>query len=628
MNMNFLNSIDIYGTEFNFTTFNRRKYTSKLGGIMTVISFGMLLALLIVFGQPVWHKKNPGVILQTHDFPNYPMYTLSNSQFPIAFRFENEKKIGVNLEGFVYPALQFIKQKKNHSTNSMDTFSNVFLNYTKCNNDILKNENLTSALENWYCVDWSKDNFTLGGLYDNSNDYINYFKITIFYCKFDGVNYSNCTDYNDLNSLLNGKVKIYYSMMIPDAAIMPADPQTPVSVSLTNMFFTLSPLLMRTDRYYYDSVKVSQDIGWFFEAFNYFQAFSFQRRDTDTQMRTQIDYNDLTKIKTLATTVFYITNKEIEYQINFQKIQYVIANMGGVLKIFTTIFTLLMYYLCAHLRYFHIVNEVFDFNLNLKNNKFEKNQKNSFKIINHNYFTSKKPVYKDNSSVNHIIEHNEEKLNQFKNSEKIKVVSNMKANENIGNENIRVAKNDSMPMVSVANLSKPINSKNSYLVSQKRNSKSFDNHLNVNSYGRFKNYIYNRLPLKIIIKKLCCNYDSKNIASRIYFYAESIIKERLDILYYVRFVNKFDALAGLVLGKEQKACLNYLKNEVMTPESLSIDHFYENVFKSDREYNETEIQSIIQHFKRIQNRSDEPNSIDKKLLDLVNDKIAKSVVDE
>ncbi len=84
-----------------------------------------------------------------------------------------------------------------------------------------------------------------------------------------------------------------------------------------------------------------QDVGWFFEAYNSFRGYTMERRDTDIQMRTKEEYNDPNRIKTIATSVVYISNKINEIQINFQKIQNVFANIGGVLGIFKVMFTIL-----------------------------------------------------------------------------------------------------------------------------------------------------------------------------------------------------------------------------------------------------------------------------------------------
>ena len=113
---------------------------------------------------------------------------------------------------------------------------------------------------------------------------------------------------------------------------------------------------MRTDRYYYQNVKVNQDTGWFSESYRQFSGFSLDKRDTDLQVRTVEDYNDPTKIKTLATAVFALGKRVEELQINFTKIQNLAANVGGVLKILMELFRFILYFYGSKTIYFDIIN--------------------------------------------------------------------------------------------------------------------------------------------------------------------------------------------------------------------------------------------------------------------------------
>jgi hypothetical protein len=610
--MNFLNLIDIYGSTFNFTTFKSGKFNTKLGGLFTLLTLGFSLALFLVFGKPLFYKLNPSVLVQTTDLPSYPQYKLKTNEFPVAFRFENERREILDLSTSLYPYIQYIQQKKNHTTGNMVTYNTTVLNTTACDESKLNSTNLANVLNGWYCIDFSNFmtwNLTLGGLYDNGNDYINYFKVTVFYCKYDGIMYSNCTDYSKINTILNGKVKTYFSMMIPDVAITPQDPARPLTVTATNLFFTLSPLLMRTDRYYYRYVKVNQDVGWFFEEKNDFNGFTMERRDTDIQMRTIEDYNNPNTIKTIATAVFFTNNKINEYQVIFQKIQYVLANTGGIIKLITTVFIILMIIVNEHLRYFYIVAELYDFDV------FDKKGKKILKQIG-----MKDGIVKVRELSSNCLEKSQKFIPEC--NQQLKSIITRKVSENV---------KDSYYI----NTKSFINMNNK--VETEGNTERVELQLKTTSKARIlqRNYVKSKfmkkmkdnqaLNLKIITKKLLCfcRRDNSTI-TLLYDIATTQLQEKLDIIYYLKFTNKFEKFCELFLDYEQRLCLNYLKQDVLSPQDIKIDGILRRqlTYSYEEKYNEKEIFDILLYFSKNKHLDDRNEKL-LKMIDHNFDKVLK-----
>jgi hypothetical protein len=357
----YLQLVDIYGFKFNFTNFGNPTYKTTIGGFFSILTFGFLLALLVIFGRPFFLHLDPNVIVQTIDQDFYPTMNANFENFPIVFRFENEKRGPANISDSLFPFLQIVRMKKNEEGYMTVNYTKT-LNYSRCTEDLIKDKSVLSQMKDWSCVDWRDDNYTLGGTWDTTSQFAFYFKITIFYCKYDGVKYSNCTDYNKLNDLLNDKTKIYLSMMIPSVSITPSDYDAPLKTAASNIFFTLSPLLMRTDRYYYQTVQIDQDIGWFTESNRIFTGYSMDKRDTDLQIRTIEDYKDPNKIKTIATAVFVLNNKLQQISVKFSKIQTFAANVGGVLKIMMEVARILFYFFNSSFIFVDIFFKLYDIN--------------------------------------------------------------------------------------------------------------------------------------------------------------------------------------------------------------------------------------------------------------------------
>jgi hypothetical protein len=601
--LNLLNQIDIYGTSFNFTTFKQRKYNTKLGGVFTLLTIGFSLALFLVFGRPVWKKQNPNVIVQTTDLPSYPQYKIETSKFPISFRFENEKRQILDLGTYMYPYLQYIKQVKNDTTGNMDTVFSTVVNTIPCIESKIsqmKTKTLSNTLTGWQCADFDSSNIELGGLYDNGNKYINYFKITIFYCKYNGVEYSECTDYDKLNSLLNGKTKIYMSVMVPDVATTPQDPEQPLSVTATNLFFTLNPLLMRTDRYYYRYVTVRQDLGWFFEDYKNFDGYTMERRDTDIQMRTIEDYKNPSTIKTIATAVFFTNNKVEQTQVNFQKISLVLANTGGIIKLVTSVFSIINFFLCNHMMFFYLVNEMYDFDLNRKEGTMLKFVK--LKDTRATYEISNSPTIDPKNPIKMLV-------------------------YDFNNQHGRETGQPQEIYSTQRNVSEPLHKDDiqAEMKNKQKNDKWISN-LYKEKLTRKKKSKY-KIPLNVIMKKLCCNCDSQNLVSKLYFYGEGLLRQRLDILYYLKNINKLERFSQIMLNTEQNHSLNYIRNKMIKPDDLE-----EELNKTNKrlkkkvyhEYNRNEIISIINYFKNKTNKSE----IDMKLTCILDNDILDIIKEE
>jgi hypothetical protein len=72
--MRFLSTIDIFGTEFQFTTFEKHKYKTQLGGIFTILCIFSLIILTLILGQDFFYTKNPKLYLnvETPEGPPLP----------------------------------------------------------------------------------------------------------------------------------------------------------------------------------------------------------------------------------------------------------------------------------------------------------------------------------------------------------------------------------------------------------------------------------------------------------------------------------------------------------------------------------------------------------------------------
>jgi len=363
-----LTKIDIYGFMTGFSDSKESQFKTRFGGLLTVITFIIGLILFWKICLPVFWNYNPSVFSQSARNDYYSFFELSNENFPIAFRFEDESRSKVNVTKKLYTYAEAIELRKNNITGNMERFNHTFINIKDCNTSIWKIPEVKGGGD-FKCLDFGKKNeFRLGGgLYSEKSIF---FKITVFFCEFDGKNFTNCSDYRTINDFLSSQKKIYFSIWFPDISINPKNTRQPLKVSFENSLNTLSPLMMKTDRYYYHHTKLEQDSGIVMENINKFNGFSFNRKETEYQLRTIEDILDAKKIKTLSTSVFSISNQEDNIIIRYKKLQTQLSDMNSLLKLVTLVFLLLNTFVGEKVMIIKIADQIFNLEFSKKDQDF------------------------------------------------------------------------------------------------------------------------------------------------------------------------------------------------------------------------------------------------------------------
>jgi len=360
----YLKKIDLFGISIPFTFYGKNQYNSSCGGIFTIITILITIFLTIQEMAPIYKRLDPSVFEKTIDKVNFSYYNLNYTNFPIAFRFEDESKTVRNLEGLVYTYVELIHLSLDEKTGNMNTKEKKLINYGPCTEDLIDSTYYPN-INGFKCLNFSDFNINIGGsLY--SKDTI-YFKITVFYCKQVNGTSENCTDYTTLSNILSGKKKIYFSLLVPDVSINPDDFYKPLTISVDSYFNTLSPLVMRTDRYYYNYIELQQDSGFIFKHYKNFNGFSFRRKDIEYQLRTIEEYQDPNKIKTLSTNVFAIQRRISNTKVVFKKLQNGLAEVGGLFKLLSFIFITFNSFIIDDFKFFRLIDDIYDIKISKKN---------------------------------------------------------------------------------------------------------------------------------------------------------------------------------------------------------------------------------------------------------------------
>ena len=57
-----LKSLDQYRMEYKLTFDNKEKFQNTAGGLFTIFTYFIALAMIFNFGQEIWVKQNPNVV--------------------------------------------------------------------------------------------------------------------------------------------------------------------------------------------------------------------------------------------------------------------------------------------------------------------------------------------------------------------------------------------------------------------------------------------------------------------------------------------------------------------------------------------------------------------------------------
>ena len=102
----FLTKIDVYGTKFHFFTFNKLKFQTCIGGLLTIIIYFLALLLIYIFGKNFFYRKNPSYTSSSIS-ENYEKISLTKEKVTIAFRLEDNNGFTLNMSNYFYPVITY-----------------------------------------------------------------------------------------------------------------------------------------------------------------------------------------------------------------------------------------------------------------------------------------------------------------------------------------------------------------------------------------------------------------------------------------------------------------------------------------------------------------------------------------
>jgi hypothetical protein len=657
---NFFKSCDIFGQYIRLYIRGETQYKSTLGGICTVVLIIIGVYFAIYFSLDMVYKVNPNISVYS-TFDNNSI-KINNSNFFFAFQisFSNHSIHDISKYVLVRLTLSNRTVKNSYYYNSTNipiikcekSFVESFNNHDKLNEDILKTYN---------CPDLK--NVTIYG-----DPFYSLEQSTIWIDV--SLNHTAIIEsFKDVKLLyINGIFPLRFKMYYQSYSFNPEDFKNPFTknVAYSEGILTYENLmylymgfskgtLIKDDSYLMKDREESSLIG--FKSFNYF---SYVNQFT-------------TSIRNIFNLNIYLSAYEEIYKRSYMKLQDVGAQSVGIIRILMTLLDLFLF-----LYTFNRINEQLAF----KFFKYEHENTESAKDL----FRRRKTIIekelkihfpkrqiKDfasllnsegNHTQNNFTKTGDEKENlQTKQREENKKFSteiefgvqtekrgiNLRSMDgssddehryqqifpgfNTGNDltfnkiesrNVRnMKKKKKMMKIIETSLKQVVDNGSKIVQTNKVATDGINKIFNLEEIMKKSDKMSFRDSIKLLF--FCCPISDKlKEKKKFYVKAEEKIKEKLDIVSILSKLEEFDNMKILFLNSHQNLCLKYCKKANILNTNLTNLIDYNEIFQENGK--KQNIITLIHYFVNLI-RSKKAESIDKKLLEMVQPEILTAIID-
>lgn len=328
--MNVLRSCDLFGSQFNFSSFGTTTFKTRLGGLASVLLALSTIAISVIFGKDFYNRTNPYVISRLISSNQTDYLEIDKEKFPIAFRFQNARTEAA-IENSAFSILAVYS--KNNAESSISVVD--------CEDLKITNSSLANAIgevQAWKCLDFTKEANEIGGI-------DKYFYINFRILK------SETSKLSENSALVR--------VVLPEYLFYPEDTIRPLHSIHKSYYRNVGLGLRKFVDYYFSKPNLKDDQGIIYETEANFDVLTLNDYNFDS-----IFNNELTEVgewMTVCTLSFYYRSEYTQYVRKFDKIQDVIANIGGFVQIIFYCFWVFLFPFTEYKMNSKFVNSYFSF---------------------------------------------------------------------------------------------------------------------------------------------------------------------------------------------------------------------------------------------------------------------------
>ena len=383
MSKNFWYKFDLYAPPFPLRFKKERRYKSKLGLTLGVLSIIVFISVFINEILTVFARTSFSIVQETL-YANHPK--INFSYIPILIHLQNTQ----NGDDYTFNSSIFnitlTKMRYEYIDNEID-YSTENIPLIKCNNEnfLQKYSDFYdyNLLDEYLCPYYTNDNnFYIEGDFSDSS-LVKYLTLKISVC-----NNNDCIDLKEIEDLVN-KIKLVFYVKINYPIF--DNYFHPIKSYYKSFQISLSTSQSKDLIYNFYQKNYSSDIGLIYSKYLKYSLFDYDSAESEL-----ITFNNNYFFK----AKFYAIKKIIRIKRNYKRITEMLGEAGGTCNVIFSICNFITSYLLRNMISEEIINLVIDRNIEIKNDKIEKTF-NNIKV--ENLLVSNNTL---NSSVNRINKNN------------------------------------------------------------------------------------------------------------------------------------------------------------------------------------------------------------------------------
>jgi hypothetical protein len=343
-----LKFLDIYGREFNLLINGKNKFRSVTGGLLSIMTVGVLIWSIISFGRDFFNKKNPKVNIGDGIYSNDNIPILNGSTYQEKYIILQYDR---NYDKVFRPYLSH--RIFNTTDYSYDYIKQCPLEYLTQKNIITGKEDFNYDIFTFYCI--RMNDYILGGWAYTSDSSFHY-PVSIYpsECKntpleeIEKYNLTTCDSNYEMN-LDKMLMTVWYEKIgfVPDSKLPFIN-----KIKLKNFF--LKHELVYNLEFPINIYELKDDDGYITENINTSFDLNF-----DESLFYELSQNDVKNFPFFSIN-FYISDSNKTFSRSYQKLQDLLALIGGFMKLQYFLVSLFEYFLRTYLIDSYIVDEVFE----------------------------------------------------------------------------------------------------------------------------------------------------------------------------------------------------------------------------------------------------------------------------
>ena len=589
-----LKYVDCFGTTFSFYTERSRKFYTRLGGILTLLSIIIGIIIFIYINLDDFFHNIPNSTTSTTK-EIYRNIKFGEEKIWIPWRIRDFGGKTINHFNLLYPIIYYYRGIRNYSTNRMELYYE-FLNYKSCNETSMINNSdlymIDINIDQLYCIEM--EDLDIGGSWDS--DFLNLITLDLYNCK-DGIDYdennTNCTSYDKIDEISGDNNNFQFEIYYPVVKYQPMNKTNPIFIKYTNSFYHLSRYSNKIERLYLQQYILNDDQGIISKNVKSYSEWGIVSLNGDSYSNgKKRDLMNEGSTSRLYSFNIYIKNEITFYNRSYKKLFLIIADGLPIVNIVFVIFRIiakvlkissgnkkLTELLFENLKEKKAANKVeilhkIGTNLNINNNNSPKHNNND---SSKNQLTYNQDFNKKNNLFNKKRKYSTKSYKYDKNKNSNKKVINKKLNSNKDNNVINNNIN-----FNIKNIESLFSDKNNIIFSN-MNFEDSNNKSEPNDQRSLNNKILDISHKQYIRKSLfpykyyLCSIFIKNINTS----KNNIFFTKKFIAVYNFVCQLFDISSYLVLQRE----FQIMKNTLMIKKYKNIIEKGHKINVNDRFFN-------------------------------------------